>query len=123
MTPGTPRDPGNSDFLSRQVSWVTAFAAQCFAFLTFVCPVATHALSGRWSWSVRLFTVISAFAGLNMAMMGVNAYEDIPRASGLIRTPADFLEGAMVMASIFVFYVLLTLGTLVWIATRGRRFR
>ena len=122
VTPGTPIEPANSDFFTRQVSWVTAFATQCFAFLTFVCPVAAHALSGRWSWSVRLFTAISAYAGFGMAMMGVNAYEDVPRASGYIHTEEGLLEGAMVMASIFVFYALFTLCTLTWIATRGRRF-
>ena len=74
------------------------------------------------SWSVRVLTAVSAYLGVSMAMLAVNAYEDQARSSGHVRTPAELLEGAMVMASIFVFYALLTICTLVWIATRGRRF-
>ena len=86
----TPSDP---DWLAVGASWATAFAAQCGVFLAVVCPVAAHALSGRWSWSVRVFTAVSAYCVVSMAMLAVNAYEDAERGSGHVRTPAEFLEG------------------------------
>jgi hypothetical protein len=52
------------EWLRVGASWATAFFAQLGVFLAIVCPVAVHALSGRWSWSVRIFVVISAYAGL-----------------------------------------------------------
>lgn len=115
-----PTDP---DWLAVGAAWATAFVAQCGVFLTVVCPVAAHALSGRWSWSVRAFTTASVYCGGSMAMLAINAYEDAERVSGHVRSPAAFLEGAMTLAAVFVLYMLLTVCTLVWIATRGKRFR
>ena len=114
-----PTDP---EWLTIGASWATAFVAQCGVFLAAVSPVAAHALSGRWSWSVRVLTAVSVYFGGSMAMLAINAYEDAGQASGHVRTPAQFLEGAFVLASIFVFYLLFVLCTLAWIATRGRRF-
>ncbi|HET6572831.1 MAG TPA: hypothetical protein VFG68_04455, partial [Fimbriiglobus sp.] len=99
----SPNDP---DWLAAGASWATAFVAQCGAFLAVVCPVTAHALSGRWSWSVRVFTAVSAYFGVSMAMLAVNAYEDTERLSGHVRSPADLLEGALIMAAIFLFYLL-----------------
>ncbi|HET6573845.1 MAG TPA: hypothetical protein VFG68_09605, partial [Fimbriiglobus sp.] len=59
----------------------------------------------------------------SMAMLAVNAYEDTERLSGHVRSPADLLEGALIMAAIFLFYLLFAACTFVWVATRGRRFR
>lgn len=115
----TPNDP---DWLAAGASWATAFVAQCGVFLAVVCPVAAHALSGRWSWSVRLFTAVSAYWGITMAMLAGNAYQDAEALSGRVHTPAELLEGAMTLAAVFLFYLLLTGCTLVWIGTRGRRF-
>lgn len=114
--------PTDSDWLAVGASWATAFVAQVGVYLAVVCPVAAHALSGRWSWSVRVFTAASAYCGVGMAMLAANAYEDARSASGHVRSPAEFLEGAFVLASAFVFYALLAVCTLTWIATRGRRF-
>ena len=116
----TPSDP---DWLAVGSSWATAFVAQVGVYLAVVCPVAAHALSGRWSWSVRVFTAVSVYAGLMMATLALNAYEDVKRASGHVRSPAEFLEGAFILSAAFVFYLLLFACTLSWIATRGRRFR
>lgn len=60
--------------------------------------------------------------GCSMAMLALNADDDAGRASGLVRAPAAFLQGAFVLASAFVFYLLVTVCTLTWIATRGQRF-
>ncbi len=116
----TPSDP---EWLAVGASWATAFVAQVGVYLAVVCPVASHALSGRWSWSVRVFTAVSVYCGGSMAMLAVNAYEDAKRASGHVRNTAEFLEGAFVLASVFLFYILLTVCTLTWIATRGQRFQ
>lgn len=113
----------NPDWLMVGASWATAFAAQCGVFLGVVCPVGAHALSGRWSWSVRLFTAVSVYWGMMMSTLAVNSYEDAAKASGHVRNPAEFLEGAMILASAFLFYLLLAASTFVWIATRGRRFQ
>jgi hypothetical protein len=115
----TPNDP---EWLVVGTSWATAFVAQIGVYLAIVCPVVAHALRGRWSWSVRVFTVISAYCGISMAMLAINAYPDLERASGRVRSPAELFEGAFVIASALVFYLLLTIGTLTWIATRGKRF-
>jgi hypothetical protein len=116
----TPQDP---DWLAAGASWATAFFAQCGVFLAVACPVGAHALSGRWSWSVRVLTAVSVYWGVSMAMLAGNAYEDAASASGNTRTPAAVLEGAMTLAAIFVFYLLFAACTLTWIAARGRRFR
>ena len=58
-----------------------------------------------------------------MAMLAVNAYEDAEKLSGHVRGPAAFLEGAMTLAAIFVLYVLFTVCTFAWVATRGRRLQ
>lgn len=100
-----------------------AFAAQCGVFLAIVCPVAAHALSGRWSWSVRILALVSAYWGCGMAAQAMLGYEDAERATGYICTPAQLLEGALTLASVFLFYLRFAGVTLVWIATRGRRFR
>ena len=55
--------PGDPDWLTAGASWATAFVAQCGVFLAFACTVAAHALSGRWSWSVRLLALVSAYWG------------------------------------------------------------
>ena len=115
--------PNDPNCLVVGASWATAFVGQVGAYLAFVCPVAAHALSGRWSWSVRLFAAVSAYFGVSMGMLAVNAYEDAERASGHVRSPAEFLEGAFVLAAVLVFYLLFTVCTLTWIATRGQRFR
>ena len=114
--------PDDPDWLAAGASWATAFAAQCGVFLGVVCPVAVHALSGRWSWSVRVFAAVSAYWILIMAPLAVNAYEDAERLSGHVRSPAEFLEGAMILAAAFLLYLLLAGCTFVWVATRGRRF-
>jgi len=110
------------DWLTAGASWATAFAAQLAVFLAIVCPVAAHALSGGWSWSVRILTAVSAYWILIMAPLAVNAYEDVERLSGHVRSPAEFLEGALVLAAVFLLYILLAVCSFVWIATRGRRF-
>lgn len=115
--------PNDPDWLAAGASWATAFVAQCGVFLAVACPVAAHALSGRWSWSVRVLAAVSAYWGISMTMLAVNAYEDADRSSGHVRTPAEFLEGAMTLAAIILLYLLLVVCTLVWVATRGRRFR
>lgn len=114
--------PNDPDWLAAGASWATAFVAQCGVFLAVVCPVTAHALSGRWSWSVRVFTAVSAYFGVSMAMLAVNAYEDADRLSGHVRSPAEFLEGAMTPSAIFLFYLLFASCAFVWVATRGRRF-
>jgi hypothetical protein len=115
--------PDDPDWLRAGAPWATAFAAQCGVFLAVACPVAAHALSGRWSWSVRVFAAVSAYWGVIMATLAVNAYEDAERLSGHVRSPAELLEGAMTLAAVFLLYLLLTCCTFVWIATRGRRFQ
>lgn len=119
-----PKDfaPNDPDWLVAGASWATAFVAQFGVFLGIIFPVIAHALSGRWSWSVRVFTAISAYWVLSMAMLAINAYEDMERLSGRIQSPADLFEGVMTMASIFLLYFLLAIVTFVWIATRGKRF-
>jgi 4-hydroxybenzoate polyprenyltransferase len=115
-------DENDPDWLAVGASWATVFFAQIGAFLALVCPVAAHALSGRWSWSVRLFTFVSLYFALSMAMLAVNAYQDADKASGHVKTPARFLEDALTFVAVLLFYFLFTLCTLVWIATRGRRY-
>jgi hypothetical protein len=115
----TPHDPS---WLAAGASWATAFAAQIGVFLAVVCPVAAHALSGRWSWSVRLFVAVSAYWGVSMAMLAVNAYQDAERLSGHVREPAQFFEAALTLAAIILLYLLFAGCVLVWVATRGRRF-
>jgi hypothetical protein len=114
--------PNDPDWLVIGSSWATAFVAQVGAYLAIVSPVAAHALSGRWSWSVRIYTAVSVYAGGMMAMLAVNAYGDAERASGHVRSPAEFLEGAFVLSAGFVLYFLLSICTMTWILTRGRRF-
>ena len=111
------------NWLTAGASWATAFVAQCGVFVAFTCTVAAHALSGRWSWSVRLLALVSAYWGGSMAMLAVNAYEDAEKLSGRVSSPAAFLEGAMTLAAIFVLYVLFAVCTFAWVATRGRRLR
>jgi len=108
------RHPGTNvtDWLPVGASWATVFVTQIGVYLTVVCPVAAHALSGRWSWSVRVFTAVSVYGGGMMAMLAVNAYEDAQKATGHIRTPAQFLESVLELASVFLFYLLLTVCTL-----------
>lgn len=115
--------PGDPQWMAVGASWATAFVAQCGAFLAFIFPVAAHALSGRWSWSVRVFAAVSVYFAGSMGMLAVNAYEDAEHASGHVRTPAEFLEGAVTLAAVILLYLLLALSTLMWIATRGQRFR
>jgi hypothetical protein len=115
-------DENDPEWLAIGASWATVFVAQIGAFLALVCPVAAHALSGRWSWSVRAFTLVSLYFALSMAMLAVNAYEDADKASGRVKTPARFLEDALTLVAALVFYLLFALCTLVWIATRGRRY-
>ena len=45
--------PAESDWLAAGASCATAFVAQVGVYLAAVCPIAIHAVSGRWSWSVR----------------------------------------------------------------------
>lgn len=115
-------DANDPDWLAVGASWATIFFAQVGAFLALACPVAAHALSGRWSWSVRAFTFVSLYFAVSMGTLAVNAYEDANKASGHVKTPAAFLEGALTLVAVLVFYLLFTLCTLVWIATRGRRY-
>lgn len=114
--------PNDPDWLQAGASWATAFGAQIGVFLAVVCPVAAHALSGRWSWSVRLSTAFSAYLAIVMAMLAVDSYQDAAHLTGHIRTSAEFLEGALILAAAFLLYGLLASFTLVWIATRGERF-
>lgn len=110
------------EWLAIGKSWCGAFAGQIGLFLAVVGPVAVHALSGRWSWSVRIHTAVSAYYGLLMGQLVLNSYEDVAKPSGHPGSVPGFLEAAMIMVSILVFYLLFTLVTLTWIATRGRRF-
>jgi hypothetical protein len=84
-----PLEPGNPEWLRAAASWSTAFAAQCMVFLAVVCPVAAHALSGRWSWSVRIFSFVSAYLVLIMATMAVNSYQDAANVCGHVRSLAE----------------------------------
>lgn len=117
-----PMNNDGENWLPPFASWATAFFGQCGIYLTILCPTAAHALSGRWSWSVRILTAVSMYCGGSMAMLTVNAYEDARGGTGSIRTSAELYEGAMLLATLFMLYFSLVLCTFVWIATRGRRF-
>ncbi|VTS01458.1 unnamed protein product [Gemmata massiliana] len=116
----TPSDP---DWLAAGASWATAFVAQFGVFFCIMASVAAHALSGRWGWSVRIFIAVSAYAMISLSMLALNAYEDAERASGHARSAAQVWEGALTLAAGAVFYLAFTTSVLVWIATRGQRFR
>jgi hypothetical protein len=109
--------------IARVASWSITFMTVVGLFLLITCSIAAHALSGGWSLSVLLFSGLSAFLCFGMAMWGVSAHEDIRRGTGLVRTREEFVEGAMRMAGLFAIYAIVFVATLVWIATRGRRFR
>ena len=117
-----PMNNNGENWLPSFASWATAFFGQCGIYLTILCPTAAHALSGRWSWSVRILTAVSIYCGGSMAMLTVNAYENSRSGTGTIRTSADLYEGGMVLATLFMLYISFVLCTIVWIATRGRRF-
>jgi hypothetical protein len=114
---------GDPNWLAVGVSWGAAFFAQVGVFLGLACPVAVHAVSGRWSWSVRLHAAISAYWCMMMGTVVLNSYLDADRGAGHVRTPAELIEAAMTLAATFLLYSLFTLFTVVWVAMRGRRCR
>ena len=87
-----PMNNDGENWLPPFASWATAFFGQCGIYLTILCPTAAHALSGRWSWSVRILTAVSIYSGGSMAMLTVNAYENSRSGTGSIRTSQNFMR-------------------------------
>ncbi len=96
-------------------------------------PVAAYAVAGRWTWAVRLLTVISPVIGYIMLALiwqsydhDINVHEN-PATYHVFRRgdprpveASDLHYVPMLGAGLLLLYGLYVVCTLVWIQTRAR---
>jgi hypothetical protein len=106
-----PRD-GNVR-LDLLAALVAAFLGQIGVYATAMAPIAAFACAGRWSWSVRLLTIVSVPVGMGMLNLTMIAYETN-------RGPERGFEGLFQLLVVGLFYSTFVVCTLVWIVARNQ---